>query len=72
MSDLSQPNQAPAVIDALQWRYATKKMDASKAVPQEKVERILEAARLAPTSSGLQQIVGADDIGLDKCAGAHD
>jgi nitroreductase len=38
----------------LQWRYATKKMNPSKAVPQEKVERILEAARLAPSSSGLQ------------------
>jgi nitroreductase len=29
-------------------------MNPAKAVPQEKVERILEAARLAPTSSGLQ------------------
>jgi hypothetical protein len=38
----------------LEWRYATKKMDAAKAVPQEKVDRILEAARLAPSSSGLQ------------------
>ena len=38
----------------LQWRYAAKKMNPTKAVPQEKVERILEAARLAPTSSGLQ------------------
>jgi nitroreductase/dihydropteridine reductase len=38
----------------LEWRYATKKMNPAKVVPQEKVERILEAARLAPTSSGLQ------------------
>jgi len=38
----------------LEWRYATKKMNPAKAVPQEKVDRILEAARLAPTSSGLQ------------------
>jgi nitroreductase / dihydropteridine reductase len=43
-----------AVLEKLQWRYATKKMNPAKAVPQEKVERILEAARLAPTSSGLQ------------------
>lgn len=43
-----------ALIERLQWRYAAKKLDASKAVPQDKVERILEAARLAPTSSGLQ------------------
>ena len=54
MSDLSQPTQAPALIDALRWRYATKKMDPAKAVPQDKVDRIIEAARLAPTSSGLQ------------------
>lgn len=42
------------LIERLQWRYATKKMDPTKKVPQEKVERILEAVRLAPTSSGLQ------------------
>ncbi len=42
------------LLDKLQWRYATKKMDPSRAVPREKVDRIIEAARLAPTSSGLQ------------------
>lgn len=42
------------LLQLCQWRYATKKMDASKVVPQDKVDRILEAARLAPTSSGLQ------------------
>ena len=42
------------LIEKLKWRYATKKMDSQKKVPQEKVERILEAVRLAPTSSGLQ------------------
>jgi nitroreductase len=41
-------------IESLQWRYAAKKMDPSQAVPADKVERIIEAARLAPTSSGLQ------------------
>ncbi|MEJ1999587.1 MAG: nitroreductase family protein [Maritimibacter sp.] len=40
--------------EKLNWRYATKKMDPSRAVPEDKVERILEAVRLAPTSSGLQ------------------
>ncbi len=43
-----------SVIDRLNWRYATKKMDPAKPVPADKVERIVEAARLAPTSSGLQ------------------
>jgi len=42
------------LLQKLEWRYATKKMNPAKAVPQEKVDRILEAARLAPTSSGLQ------------------
>ncbi len=41
-------------LEKLNWRYATKKMDPSRPVPQEKVDRILEAIRLAPTSSGLQ------------------
>jgi len=40
--------------DHLNWRYATKKMDPAKAVPQDKVEAIIEAARMAPTSSGTQ------------------
>lgn len=40
--------------DHLNWRYATKKMDAGKAVPQDKVDAIIEAIRLAPTSSGTQ------------------
>ncbi|WP_276089634.1 NAD(P)H-dependent oxidoreductase [Pedobacter sp. JY14-1] len=42
-----------STIDALQWRYATKKMNGEK-VSQDKVDQIIAAARLAPTSSGLQ------------------
>lgn len=42
------------LLKKLQWRYATKKMDPAKTVSDEKVDRIVEAARLAPTSSGLQ------------------
>ena len=41
------------LLEALNWRYATKKMN-GKAVPQEHVDNILDAAQLAPTSSGLQ------------------
>lgn len=41
------------LLNALEWRYASKKMN-GKAVPEEKVERILEAIRLAPSSMGLQ------------------
>ena len=43
-----------SLIDTLQWRYATKKMDPTKAVPQEKLDQILEAIRLTASSSGLQ------------------
>ncbi|MDF3414051.1 NAD(P)H-dependent oxidoreductase [Sulfitobacter sp. M57] len=42
------------LMDHLNWRYATKKMDPAKAVPQEKVDAIIEAIRMAPTSSGTQ------------------
>ena len=42
------------LTDIMGWRYATKKMNPSTPVPQEKVEAIIEAVRLAPTSSGLQ------------------
>lgn len=43
------------LVDKLNWRYATKRMNGTK-VPQEKVDRILEAIRLAPTSFGLQAL----------------
>ena len=38
----------------LTWRYATKKMDPAKTVAPEKVDAIIEAVRMAPTSSGTQ------------------
>ena len=44
-----------ALLDNLKWRYATKRYDATKKVAQDDVDKIIEAARLAPTSSGLQQ-----------------
>ena len=45
---------ARSLLDQLNWRYATKKMKADTAVPQDKIDAILEAIRLAPTSSGTQ------------------
>lgn len=42
------------LISTLQWRYAAKKFNPTKAVPQDKLDRILEAVRLTATSSGLQ------------------
>ena len=42
-----------SLIEDLKWRYAAKKMNGEQ-VSQEKLDYILEAARLAPSSSGLQ------------------
>jgi nitroreductase/dihydropteridine reductase len=55
------------LLNALNWRYATKKMN-GKLVAEEKVEAILEAARLAPSSSGLQpfQVIVISDPELKK------
>ena len=41
------------LLDKLNWRYATKAMNGQK-IPQEKIDNIIEAISLAPTSSGLQ------------------
>lgn len=40
------------LLESLQWRYATKKMNGEK-IPQDKLDRILEATKLAPSSYGL-------------------
>lgn len=44
------------VINKLNWRYATKKFDEDKIIPQEKIELIKEAFNLTATSYGLQPI----------------
>lgn len=42
------------VNERLEWRYATKKYDPSRSVAPDVLSRIIEAVRMAPTSSGLQ------------------
>ena len=42
-----------SLISDLQWRYATKKMNGTKVSP-EKIEAILDAIQLSPSSFGLQ------------------
>jgi nitroreductase/dihydropteridine reductase len=42
------------LVENLKWRYATKKMDASRKVSQEHLEYIKEAIQLSPSSYGLQ------------------
>jgi len=43
-----------SLIENLNWRHAVKAYDPTKKVSAEDLNTILEAARLAPTSSGLQ------------------
>lgn len=55
------------LIESLQWRYATKKMNGDR-IPQDKLERILEATRLAPSSYGLTpyQVIVVEDQELKE------
>lgn len=67
-SKFAKNTKTMSLLDDLKWRYATKKMNGEK-VPQEKLDYILEAARLAPSSSGLQPykiIVVSDKALLEK------
>lgn len=43
-----------SLIEDLKWRHAVKAYDPTKKVSNEVIDKIVEAARLAPTSSGLQ------------------
>ena len=47
-----------SLIDKLNWRFATKKYDATKEVPQEKIDRILRAIRCARTPFLAQKFLG--------------
>jgi nitroreductase len=42
------------ILKALNWRYATKKFDASKKISNEDLNELLEVLMLAPSSFGLQ------------------
>jgi len=45
---------ATDIIKALNWRYATKEFDATKKLSEKEIGTLLEAARLSPSSFGLQ------------------
>ncbi|MBY5958318.1 NAD(P)H-dependent oxidoreductase [Membranicola marinus] len=50
------------LLEQLQWRYAAKRMNGSE-VSDDKLQKVLEAIRLAPSSMGLQpfQVIVIDD-----------
>lgn len=55
-------------IEDLQWRYATKKFDASKKVSEKDLETLLEAVQLTASSYGLQpyHVFVITDVALRK------
>lgn len=63
-----------ALLDDLKWRHAVKAYDPNKKLDKAVVEQIVEAARLAPTSSGLQQfrliVVSNQELKEKMVAGA--
>ena len=54
------------ILEALQWRYATKLFDENRKIPQGDWETLIESLRLAPSAYGLQPwkflVVQAQDL----------
>lgn len=63
-----------SLLEDLKWRHAVKAYDPTKKVSSDKIEIIIEAARLAPTSSGLQPfkviVVESQEVKNKLMAGA--
>ncbi len=61
------------LLSALNNRYATKKFDATKKIPIETVDALIEAIRLTPTSYGLQlmKVVLVQDQALREALVSH-
>lgn len=57
----------------LRWRYATKKFDPSRKIPEREFSKLLESLRLAPSSYGLQpwKFVIVRDEALRKILRKH-
>lgn len=54
---MAQTVPAETILSALNWRYATKKFDASRKIPEDTWKSIERAMILAPSSYGLQPYV---------------
>lgn len=54
METETEMNTATRIIDALNWRYATKKFDPNRKISAEDMDTLTEAVRLAASSMGLQ------------------
>ena len=52
---MNKPNLTPEqILDALNWRYATKKFDPDKKIPDEVWKALEQSLVLAPSSFGMQ------------------
>lgn len=62
-----------ALLGQLGWRYATKKFDPSRKIPEATFQALMQAARLAPSSYGLQPyaVVIVQDAGLRQALRPH-
>lgn len=60
------------LLDALKWRYATKRMNGQQ-IPEEKLNNILEAIKLAPSSLGLTpyKVIVVEDVETRKKLQPH-
>jgi nitroreductase len=63
-----------SLLENLQWRHAVKAYDPTQKVSEEAISKIIEAVRLAPTSSGLQPfkllVVTDQELKVKLMAGA--
>ncbi|MEW7291633.1 NAD(P)H-dependent oxidoreductase [Aquimarina sp. 2304DJ70-9] len=61
------------ILESLRWRYATKKFDNTRILPQEKINILTEAFNLTATSYGLQplKLVVINDKSLQKQLTEH-
>jgi len=56
------------ILNDLKWRYATKKFDLNKKIPEKELKILLESLRMSPSSMGLQpwKFIVVEDIKLRK------
>jgi nitroreductase len=69
---MSTQNPVKSPVDALRWRYATKKFAADKKIPDDVWTQLQEALLLSPSSYGLQPwkfVVVTDQEAKDKLSG---
>lgn len=51
---MNNQNTQDSILNALNWRYATKIFDATKKINETDIETVLESGRLSPSSLGLE------------------